>query len=142
MSAEIVHLTEYRVRYSDTDKMGVVYYGNYLRLFEIGRTELLRSSGLPYVDLERDGLLLPVLEAQCEYLSPARYDDVVVIETRYDFAYSPVITLKYELRRGNETLARGWTRHSFVSASGFTPVRPPQRFFDAMNAYHTPSDTK
>lgn len=136
MSSTIVHRTEYRVRYSDTDKMGVVYYGNYMRLFEIGRTELLRSAGLPYAELEADGYLMPVLEAHAEYLSPARYDDVVTIETSYTMEHSPVLVLRYELRRGSDTLASGWTRHSFVSAAEFKPVRPPRRFFDAMASYN------
>ncbi len=138
MNSGIVHLTSYRVRYSDTDKMGVVYYGNYMRLFEIGRTELLRSAGLPYVELEREGYLLPVLEAHAEYILPARYDDVLDIVTSYEIEHSAVIVLRYEIRRNNDTLARGWTRHTFVSASGFKPVRPPQRFFDAMTSYNQP----
>lgn len=141
MSTAIVHRTEYRVRYSDTDKMGVVYYGNYMRLFEIGRTELLRAAGLPYADLERDGFLLPVLEAHAEYHEPARYDDLLTIETSYVPAHSPVITLSYELRCKDHTLATGWTRHSFVSASAFKPVRPPRRFFEAMESFHQSVNT-
>ncbi len=136
MTATIVHHTDYRVRYSDTDKMGVVYYGNYMRLFEIGRTELLRSAGLPYAELEADGYLMPVLEAHAQYMLPARYDDIVTIETRYTMEHSPVLMLQYELRRGVDTLASGWTRHSFVSATEFKPVRPPRRFFDAMASYN------
>jgi len=112
--------------------MGIVYYGSYMRLFEIGRTELLRSAGLPYVELELEGLLLPVLEAHCEYLSPARYDEMLEIETMYEMKHSPIIMLQYEVRRTSETLARGWTRHSFVAALDFKPVRPPRRFFDVM----------
>jgi acyl-CoA thioester hydrolase len=133
---DIIHRTEYRIRYSDTDKMGVVYYGNYMRLFEIGRTELLRSAGLPYADLEREGYLLPVLEAHAEYHEPARYDEVIVIETRYTPERTPILVLRYELFRDDRTLATGWTRHSFVSASAFKPVRPPKRFFEAMDTYH------
>lgn len=135
---QVTHQTSYRVRYSDTDKMGVVYYGNYMRLFEIGRTELLRSAGLPYVEFEREGLLLPVLEAHCEYLLPARYDEMLVIETNYQMEHSPVILLQYEVRRTSEALARGWTRHSFVAALDFKPVRPPRRFFDVMASFTSP----
>ncbi|MCX6140418.1 MAG: thioesterase family protein [Candidatus Kapabacteria bacterium] len=141
MAAAIVFNSQYRVRYSDTDKMGVVYYGNYMRLFEIGRTELLRAAGLPYIELEHDGFLLPVLEAHAEYLSPARYDDVLVIATSYTMEYSPIIVLVYEIKKSDITLVRGWTRHSFVRAGDFKPVRPPQRFFDAMEAYNNRADS-
>lgn len=141
MQAAVVFESTYRVRYSDTDKMGVVYYGNYMRLFEIGRTELLRAAGLPYVELETAGYLLPVLEAHAEYVSPARYDDVLAISTRYTMEYSPVIVLHYEIKRETNTLARGWTRHSFVRAQDFKPVRPPQRFFDAMKSFTNQADS-
>ena len=76
-----MHRFTIRVRYGDTDQMGFAYYGNYLRWFEIGRAELMRSLGLSYRDIEARGVWLPVLEARCRYLRPARYDDEVVIET-------------------------------------------------------------
>ena len=75
--------TEVRVRYAETDQMGIVYYANYLVWFELGRVELLRSLGLAYSRLESDhGCILPVIEARCRYRSPARYDDEILIETR------------------------------------------------------------
>jgi acyl-CoA thioester hydrolase len=70
---------DYRVPYADTDKMGVVYYANYLVYFERLRSELLREAGLPYGELEKTGLALPVIEAVCHYKSPARYDELVQI---------------------------------------------------------------
>ena len=76
-----MHRFAIRVRYGDTDQMGFAYYGNYLRWFEIGRAEMLRSLGRSYRDIESLGIWLPVLEAKCRYLKPARYDDEVVIET-------------------------------------------------------------
>ena len=75
-------ITEVRVRYAETDQMGIVYYANYLVWFELGRVELLRSLGLAYSRLEIDHkCILPVIEARCRYRSPARYDDVILIET-------------------------------------------------------------
>ena len=70
------HDMEYRVPYADTDQMGVVYYANYLEYFERSRTEMLRAAGLPYSELEKKGIILPVSEAYCKYLGPARYDDL------------------------------------------------------------------
>ena len=91
------HDTTIRVRYADTDKMGVVYNGNYLRYFEIGRTELLRHIGVPYAQLEAQGALLPVIEAHIEYLRPARYDDLLTVRTTYAVDRSPVLRLAYEI---------------------------------------------
>ena len=76
-----MHRFQFRVRYGDTDQMGMAYYGNYLRWFEIGRAEMMRSLGMSYRAVEEAGIRLPVLEARCRYLKPARYDDLVAIET-------------------------------------------------------------
>ncbi len=130
--SKIDHTTTVRVRYADTDKMGVVYYGNYMKYFEIGRTELLRSIGLPYVELEQAGVLLPVLEAHAEYLLPAKYDDLLEIDATYAVEHTALITMQYTIRRGMDTLVRGYTRHSFVDATTFRPVRPPQIFRSAI----------
>lgn len=129
----ISHTSSIRVRYADTDKMGVVYYGNYLKYFEIGRTELLRAIGLPYVELERSGVLLPVLEAHAEYLLPAKYDDLLDIHAAYPVRPTALITMEYTIQRGTDTLVRGYTRHSFVDAATFKPVRPPQIFRQAID---------
>lgn len=133
MSVPAIHHTSVvRVRYADTDKMGVVYYGNYMKYFEIGRTELLRSIGLPYVELERSGVQLPVLEAHAEYLLPARYDDLLNIDATYVAHPTALVTMDYVIRREKDTLVRGYTRHTFVDASTFRPVRPPQIFRTAV----------
>lgn len=128
----ISHDYQIRVRYADTDKMGIVYNGNYLRYFEIGRTEMLRSMGLPYSSLELDGYQLPLLEAHIEYLKPARYDDVITIRSSYQAAASPVIRIEYVVMLHGDTLARGYTRHTFVDAQTFKPVRPPKAFTNAV----------
>ncbi len=136
MSDPVVHEVPYRVRYGDTDKMGVMYYGNYMRLFEIARTEMLRATGIPYAHLEKMGYLLPVLEAHCSYLRPLLYDDAVTVECTYTPELSPVLRIEYRILRSGETLAAGWTRHTFVSEDGFKPVKPPQPFLKAMGLWN------
>jgi acyl-CoA thioester hydrolase len=110
--------TEVRVRYAETDQMGIVYYANYLVWFEIGRVELLRSLGLAYSQLESDHqCILPVVEASCRYKSPARYDDLIAIETRPSLLRGSVIKFAYRiLRKGTDgeeptLLAEGETVH-------------------------------
>jgi acyl-CoA thioester hydrolase len=92
--------TAVRVRYAETDQMGIVYYANYLVWFEIGRVELLRSLGLAYSQLETDHqCILPVVEATCRYRSPARYDDEILIETRPTLLRGSVIKFGYRILR-------------------------------------------
>jgi acyl-CoA thioester hydrolase len=109
--------TEVRVRYAETDQMGIVYYANYLVWFELGRVECLRSLGLAYSRLEQDhDCILPVIESHCRYRAPARYDDEIVIETRPGLIRGSVIRFDYEVYRKNhdkenELLAEGHTVH-------------------------------
>jgi acyl-CoA thioester hydrolase len=110
--------TQVRVRYAETDQMGIVYYANYLVWFEIGRVELLRWLGLAYSQLETDHqCILPVVEATCRYRAPARYDDEILIETRPSLLRGSVIKFGYRiLRKGAEgedptLLAEGETVH-------------------------------
>jgi acyl-CoA thioester hydrolase len=92
--------SQVRVRYAETDQMGIVYYANYLVWFEIGRVELLRSLGLAYSQLETDHqCILPVVEATCRYRSPARYDDEILIETRPTLLRGSVIKFGYRILR-------------------------------------------
>jgi acyl-CoA thioester hydrolase len=126
------HVSEVRVRYADTDKMGVVYNGVYLQYFEIARTELLRAIGLPYTHLEAEGVLLPVLEAHVEYLRPARYDDVLSLHATYAPEHGAPIRISYNVCVQDATLATGYTRHSFVDAATWRPVRPPAIFTTAV----------
>jgi acyl-CoA thioester hydrolase len=121
----LTHRTEYRVIYGDTDTMGVAYYSNYLRWFEIGRTELFRALGLTYRIIEERGIYLPVSEAYCKYVAGARYDDLVIIETRLDPAVRAGMKFDYTLFREEEnTIATGFTRHACVNREGKV-VRPP-----------------
>src|SRR3954454_20832364 len=106
-----------RVRYSETDQMGIVYYANYFVWMELGRVEWCRAAGIRYRDMEaEDGILLAVAEAQCRYSRPARYDDEVVVETTVRQAHSRMVTFDYRMKRSEnaELLASGFTKHVFL----------------------------
>lgn len=103
-----------RVRYYETDKMGVVHHSNYIRWFEIGRTELLRSLGSTYKEVEEAGLMLPVISLECAYLKPAHYDDLVEIKTKVSQYTGVKIAFSYQLTRGEELLATGLTTHCWT----------------------------
>ncbi len=109
-----------RVIYAETDAMGVVYHSNYLRWFEMGRTELMRHQGIAYKELEEQGIYLPVSEAFCKFLRSARYDDLLVIETGVDFLKRASIQFSYRILRkaDGEELVRGTTLHAFVNSGG------------------------
>ncbi len=110
--------TMVRVRYKDTDQMGVAYYANYLVWFEVGRTELMRELGLPYLEFEKSNIFLPVLKAFCEYKQPAGYDDELQIVTRLESLQHVRVTFVYEIRREGNLLAQGYTEHAFINEAG------------------------
>ncbi|CAM3450307.1 acyl-CoA thioesterase [Marinicrinis lubricantis] len=113
---------EIRVRYQETDQMGVVYHANYLNWFEIGRTEWIRSHGIAYGEIERKGLLLPVTDLEISYKQPAKYDDIVQVWTKLSsFSY---IRLEFEVKvtRNDTLLVEGRTKHVWVNRE-FKPVR-------------------
>ena len=114
------NLTSHRVIYGDTDQMGVVYYANYLRWFEMGRTELLREIGHPYTSVEEKGLRFPVIEVSCRYHRPARYDDTVLIETAITEVGRATLNFSYGVYRQEDQtlLAAGWTKHACVDREG------------------------
>jgi acyl-CoA thioester hydrolase len=111
-----VRRTRVRVRYAETDQMGLVYYANYLVWFEVGRTDWLRQSGWSYREMENDGISLPVIEAHCEYRQPARYDDEIEIVTSATLLTPVRLRFDYEIRRasGTSALALGYTAHAAV----------------------------
>jgi acyl-CoA thioester hydrolase len=120
-------VTRVRVRYAETDRMGVVYYANYLVWFEVGRTEWLRESGWSYREMEQDGIALPVIEAHCDYRTPARYDDDIEIRTRAALVTPVRIRFDYEaMRDGDVCVASGYTVHAALGANG-RPCRLPAR---------------
>jgi acyl-CoA thioester hydrolase len=127
----IVRSARIRVRYAETDRMGVVYYANFLVWFEVGRAEWLRTTGWSYREMEHDGVSLPVIEVHCEYRHPVRYDDEVDIRTRAT-RLSPIrIRFDYEVVRvGDETVAAfGYTIHAALDTSG-RPCRLPSRVLE------------
>lgn len=127
---EIFHCTQIRVRYADTDKMGIVNNGKYFTYFEVGRTELMRHFGMPYTEFEKAGYLLPLIETKAIYKSPAFYDDLLDIHTTLKLRYSPIIQFDYKIMRGNTTIALGYTLHSFIDNEKRLPIKPPKMFYD------------
>ena len=117
---------EQRVLYGDTDAMGVAYYANYLKWFEIGRTELFRRVGSSYRSLEEQGCFLPVYEAYCRYLKPAHYDDIIHIETTFSFAGKARLRFDYRLfdKNAGAVLAEGFTVHVCTDRNGRV-LKPP-----------------
>jgi len=111
--------TEIRVIYGDTDQMGVVYYGNYLRFFEAARSDFLREKGARWRDVEsRHGVYLPVIEAKVNYKRPAFYDDMLVIETALAELGRASLRFEYKVLRGDDLLASGHTLHACVDKQG------------------------
>jgi acyl-CoA thioester hydrolase len=121
-------LSRVRVRYAETDQMGVVYYANYLVWFEVARTDLLRDSGWSYREMETDGFALPVIEAHCEYKQPARYDDEIQIATTGTIVSPVRVQFAYEVSRPSDgqRLATGHTVHAVLDREG-RPCRLPER---------------
>ena len=119
--------TTIRVRYAETDQMGIAWHGEYLAWFEVGRTDLLRGCGCTYRDLEAQGLRLPVIEVQARFLRPALYDDVLEIRTRLTDLRKVRVTFAYEVfREGTEgPLATGSTSHAALDREG-RPCRIPE----------------
>ena len=119
-----------RVRYAETDQMGVAYYANYLIWMEVGRVEYCKARGFRYRDMEEeDGVLLAVVEARCRYRSPARYDDEVVVRTWIEEASPRMVHFCYEfsLGQGGRRLASGETRHVFCTRE-MKPARLPEKY--------------
>ena len=128
------HLTPYRVIYGDTDAMGVAYHANYLRWFEIGRTELLRAWGLPYSEIETLGIMLPVAEVRCKYLQPVRYDNLLLIEAQLDPTFKGGLKINYRILNEDQSVvhATGFSRHACQNKEGRV-VRPPAFLRDLIN---------
>lgn len=122
-----------RVRYAETDQMGVVYHANYLIWMEIGRVEYCRAAGVLYRDMEeQDGILLAVAKAECRFLYPARYDEEIVIETEIAKAHSRLVTFQYTMKRGEDgrAVAEGETVHVFCDRS-FQRLKLPSKYWPA-----------
>jgi acyl-CoA thioester hydrolase len=127
---------EIRVRYAETDQMGVVYYSNYLVWFEVGRAEFCRQRGLPYRDFEAEfEAYLAVAEVQCRYLAPARYDDVLTVRTRVHSLRRRTIRFQYEIinKASGILVANGQTVHVLLDRNG-RPKSFPEDFEHTLKA--------
>ena len=128
------HQTRFRVRYAETDQMGVVYYANYLIWMELGRAEYCRAAGVRYRDMEvNDKVLLAVVDAHCRYISPARYDDEIVVTTTISSSNRRMVEFAYDIRdESGHPLARGETKHIFLN-SEMKPVKLPEKYHALFN---------
>jgi acyl-CoA thioester hydrolase len=124
--------TRLRVRYAETDQMGVVYYANYFVWMEIGRVEFCRTWGIRYRDIERSGFLLVVAEADCRYIAPVRYDDEIVISTTLADASPRMPRFDYEIADSTtgQKIATGYTKHIWCTAD-FRPQKLPKEYWPA-----------
>jgi acyl-CoA thioester hydrolase len=132
--------TRVRVRYAETDQMGVVYHANYLIWFEVGRVELIRQMGLDYKAMEREeGCGIAVVEVNCRYKAPARYDDELVVRTRITGARGSVVKFGSEIVRAEDglLLCEGGTTHVVVGKDMRKTVMP-ERYAAAFRAAHVP----
>jgi acyl-CoA thioester hydrolase len=120
--------TTIRVRYAETDQMGIVYYANYLIWMEVARVDFCKAIGFRYKDMEiEDGILLAVAESHCRYVSPARFDDEVEIRTSVTEKTRRMVTFDYEMMCEGKRLATGSTKHIFLSRE-LRPVRLPEKY--------------
>jgi acyl-CoA thioester hydrolase len=118
---------EYRVRYGDTDKMGISYYANYFVWFEAARTEYFRALGLPYTECEKKGFYLPVVETRAKYVSPSTYDDLLIVRTSVSEFRTSTMSFEYQVFKKDamKLLATGDSVHVFVDRD-MRPVRVPE----------------
>ena len=125
-----------RVRYSETDKMGYCYYGNYASVLEVGRVESLRSLGISYKSLEDNGIMLPVSEFQIKYILPAYYDDMLLIETKISAIKGVRIFFDYSIYNDNQKLlASAMTSLVFIDSITKKPVAPPKELLSIIQSY-------
>jgi acyl-CoA thioester hydrolase len=131
MVGKTKHITEIRVRYGETDRMGFCYYGNYAQFLEVARVELLRSKGVSYKELEDAGILLPVRNFSIKYIAPAKYDDVLFIETEIVKINGSRIEFIYEIRNQKKLLiATANTELVFVNSDTMKPTQVPTEILE------------
>ncbi len=122
----------YRVLYVDTDAMGVVYYGNYLKLFELGRAELMRLYGMPYSEIEKMGILFPVVEVSCKYKSSAFYDDILIIKTKLSNLKRASLRFEYVIEKDGFEVASGFTTHACLCAKTRKVKKIPDDIYEKL----------
>lgn len=131
-----VYETQLRVRYAETDQMGYVYYGNYAAFYEVARTEMLRSTGISYKELEEMGVMLPVTDLQSQFKHAAHYDELLTIKTF--IKEKPLVRIKFEYEVYNEAgllINSGFTQLVFVDSAKKRPCRAPAVFLDKISPY-------
>jgi acyl-CoA thioester hydrolase len=134
-SMEKKFYTKVRVRYGETDQMGYCYYGNYAQYLEIGRVEALRSIGIRYKDLENDGVMLPVLDFQIKYIFPAKYDDLLTIETTIEEVTGSRIFFTYKIFNELEKeVVIAQTTLVFVAKESMRPIKAPESILKAIES--------
>jgi acyl-CoA thioester hydrolase len=129
------HQIQVRVRYSETDQMSVVYHGNYIPYFEMGRVEWLRNKGISYKSLEENGIALPIVSMTINYKKPARYDDLLTVITKFKGQSSVKVEFDCEIRNeNNELLTTAHFLLVFVDINLGKAIQPPQYILDVMNS--------
>lgn len=118
---------EIRVRYAETDKMGIVYHSNYFIWFEAARVQMLDEIKLPYTEMEKQGYMLPIVECSAKFIRPARFDDRVCIHLTMADKPGLRLNIQYNVTCQNNLLAEGFTQHVFVDLEG-RPTKPPREF--------------
>ncbi len=126
------NLLKFRIRYSETDQMGYVYHGNYAQYFEMGRTEWLRDLGISYKEMEKNGIMLPVINLNMNYLQPAKYDDFLTLKTTLIKLPTAKIEFYYELFRENEILTTATATLVFVDTQKNKPIRAPKHLLEKL----------
>lgn len=130
----LISESRFRVRYAETDQMGMVYYANYLIWMEVGRTDFCRECGFSYRDLEREEqAFLTVAEANCRYMAPARYDDEILVETQLDRVRTRLVEFAYRIKCGEKLLAEGRTVHVVIGTDG-RPRSLPDRYLELLKS--------
>ncbi len=127
-----------RVKYAETDRMGLVYYGRYAEYFEVGRVEALRQLGMAYRQLEEDGFLLPVVEFSVKFFKPVYYDDLLIIETVIPSLPAVRFRFNYRILNSDKVeVCQAYTLHAFVHKSTFKPCSVPEKILRLMQPYFT-----
>ena len=138
MKIDFIDETKVRVRYGETDQMGVAYYGNYATYFEVGRVETLRNIGLSYREIEENGIMLPVSEFNVKYLNPIKYDDVITIKTKLSSVLGARLTFEYDMFNSNNVLcAQAHTVLVFIDKESRRPVKAPNYFLEKLKKYES-----
>ena len=138
MKIDFSNSTILRVRYGETDQMGYCYYGNYAQYFEVGRVETLRNIGMSYKSLEERGVMLPVSDFQVSYKSPAKYDDLLTIQTKIIELKGPRLIFNYTItNEQGEIIATSSTTLVFVSKQTMRPIAPPKDFLSLILPFET-----